>query len=296
MIYLIKSMTGYGMGEFSNEHYKFKVEIKSVNHRYSDITVKLPRHINYLEEIIKRNVKEKISRGKVDVYINLEYINESAVDVKIDVPLAKSYKEALTNLLVELNMDDSIRLHNILGIPDVVRTERKEIDQDMIWEILSKALFSALDNIMIMKEAEGRALKTDILNKVDNIEGFVNKIEERAPFVVLDYKLKLKERIKNLLEDNIVLDEDRFSNEVAFFADKSSIDEEIVRIYSHIKQFRSIMEEDDSVGRKLDFLIQEFNRETNTIGSKANDITISKYVVELKAELEKIREQIQNIE
>ena len=295
MIYLIKSMTGYGMGEFSNEHYKFKVEIKSVNHRYSDITVKLPRHINYLEEIIKRNVKEKISRGKVDVYINIEYINESAVNVKIDVPLAKSYKEALTNLLAELNMDDSIRLHNILGIQDVVRTERKELDQDMVWEILSKALFLALDNIMIMKETEGRALKTDMLNKIDNIEGLVNKIEERAPFVVLDYKLKFKERIKNLLEDNIALDEDRLSNEVAFFADKSSIDEEIVRLYSHIKQFRSILDE-DCVGRKLDFLIQEFNRETNTIGSKANDITISKYVVELKAEIEKIREQIQNIE
>lgn len=296
MIYLIKSMTGYGMGEYSNEHYKFKVEIKSVNHRYSDITVKLPRHINYLEETIKRNVKDKISRGKVDVYINLEYINESAVDVKIDVPLAKSYKLALTNLLAELNMDDSIRIHNILGIQDVVRTERKELDQDMVWEILSKALFSALDNIMIMKEAEGNALKSDILSKVGNIEVFVNKIEERAPSVILDYKAKLKERIKNLLDDNVVLDEDRFSNEVAFFADKSSIDEEIVRIYSHINQFRSIMEEDDSVGRKLDFLIQEFNRETNTIGSKANDITISKYVVELKAELEKIREQIQNIE
>lgn len=295
MIYLIKSMTGYGAGEFSNEHYKFKVEIKSVNHRYSDITVKLPRHINYLEEIIKRNVKEKISRGKVDVYISIEYINESAVDVKIDVPLAKSYKEALTDLLIELNMDDSIRLHNILGMPDVVRTERKELDQDMVWEILSKALFLALDNIMIMKEAEGKALKADILNKIDNIEGLVNKIEARAPFVVLDYKLKFKERIKNLLEDNIALDEDRLSNEVAFFADKSSIDEELVRLYSHIKQFRSIMEE-DCVGRKLDFLIQEFNRETNTIGSKANDITISKYVVELKAELEKIREQIQNIE
>lgn len=293
---MIKSMTGYGMGEFSNEHYKFKVEIKSVNHRYSDITVKLPRHINYLEESIKRNIRDKISRGKVDVYINLEYINESAVDVKIDVPLAKSYKEALSNLLVELNMDDNIRLHNILGIPDVVRTERKELDKDLVWEILSKALFSALDNIMIMKEMEGKALKTDILSKIDNIEGFVNKIGERAPSVVLDYKLKLKERIKTLLEDNVVLDEDRFSNEVAFFADKSSIDEEIVRIYSHIKQFRSILEEDDSVGRKLDFLIQEFNRETNTIGSKANDITISKYVVELKAELEKIREQIQNIE
>lgn len=293
---MIKSMTGYGMGEFSNEHYKFKVEIKSVNHRYSDITVKLPRHINYLEESIKRNIRDKISRGKVDVYINLEYINESAVDVKIDVPLAKSYKKALSNLLVELNMDDNIRLHNILGIPDVVRTERKELDKDLVWGILSKALFSALDNIMIMKEMEGKALKTDILSKIDNIEGFVNKIEERAPSVVLDYKLKLKERIKTLLEDNVVLDEDRFSNEVAFFADKSSIDEEIVRIYSHIKQFRSILEEDDSVGRKLDFLIQEFNRETNTIGSKANDITISKYVVELKAELEKIREQIQNIE
>nr|WP_262430098.1 YicC/YloC family endoribonuclease [Paratissierella segnis] len=296
MIYLIKSMTGYGMGEFSNEHFKFKVEIKAVNHRYSDISVKLPRHINYLEEIIKKNIKGRISRGKVDVYINLEYINESAVDVKIDTPLAKSYKEALSNLLIELNMDENIRLNNILSIPDVVRTERKELDQDMVWEVLSKALNLALDNIMIMKETEGKALRMDMLNKIDNIEGFVQKIEDRAPVVVLDYKAKLKERIKNLLEDNVPIDEDRLSNEVAFFADKSSIDEEIVRLYSHIKQFRSILDEDDSVGRKVDFLIQEFNREINTIGSKANDIVISKYVVDLKSELEKIREQIQNIE
>lgn len=296
MIYLIKSMTGYGKGEFSNEHYKFKVEIKSVNHRYSDISVKLPRHINYLEEVIKKNIKGKISRGKVDVYINLEYINESCVDVKIDTSLAKSYKEALSSLLIELNMDDSIRLNNILSIPDVVRTERKELDQDMVWEILSKSLNLALNNIMIMKETEGESLKLDMLNKIDNIDEFVHKIEQRSPVVVVEYKMKLKERIKNLLEDNVPIDEDRFVNEVAFFADKSSIDEEIVRLYSHIKQFRNILDEDDSVGRKLDFLIQEFNREINTIGSKANDIIITKYVVDLKSELEKIREQIQNIE
>lgn len=293
---MIKSMTGYGRGEFSNELYKFKVELKAVNHRYNDILVKMPRHIGYLEESIKKIIKEKISRGKVDVYVNLEYINESAIDVKVDIPLAKSYKNALESLRSELGLNDDIRLNNILSISEVVRTERRELNEGMIWEILKGAVIMALDNIMSMREAEGQELKNDILLKLQNIESNVKEIEVRSPLVVLEYKEKLQERIRTLIDDRTVLDEDKLNNEVVFFADKSSIDEEIVRLASHIKQFREILNEEDSIGRKLDFLIQELNREINTIGSKANDIIISKYVVELKAELEKIREQIQNIE
>ncbi len=293
---LIKSMTGYGKGESSNDLYKFKVEIKAVNHRYNDIIIKMPRHISYLEETIKKIIKDKISRGKVDVYINLEYINESAVDVKVDIPLAKSYMKSLLDLTRELELDDNIRLNNILSISEVIRTERKELDEDLIWGVLKIALNDALDNILNMRLAEGLELKNDILVKLSNIEYLVNQIEQRSPYVVQDYKERLRERISSLLDDNIVLDEERLTNEVVFFADKSSIDEELVRLASHIKQFRSILDEDESIGRKLDFLIQEFNREINTIGSKANDITITKFVVDLKAELEKIREQIQNIE
>lgn len=293
---MIKSMTGYGRGEFANDQYKFKVELKAVNHRYNDILVKMPRHIGYLEESIKKMIKEKISRGKVDVYINLEYINESAIDVKVDIPLAKSYKLALEKLISELSLEDNVRLNNILSISEVVKTERKELDEDLIWNILKEAVTIALENITSMRVTEGMELKHDILGKLVNIETSVKAIIERSPNIVIEYKEKLRERINNLLDDNITLDEERLSNEIVFFADKSSIDEELVRLNSHIKQFRSILDEDESVGRKLDFLIQELNREINTIGSKANDIVITKYVVELKAELEKIREQIQNIE
>lgn len=293
---MIRSMTGYGRGEAASDLYKFKVEIKAVNHRYNDILIKMPRHIFYLEESIKKIIKEKISRGKVDVFINLEYINESAVDVKIDIPLAKSYKIALDNLKMELQLEDTIRLNNILSMSEVVRTERKELDEDSIWKLLREAVDLALSNIMTMRTDEGQELKKDLEIKINNVEDLALQIGERAPLVAIEYKEKLRDRINNLLEDNIELDEERLANEVAVFADKSSIDEELVRLGSHIKQFRNIIEKEDTVGRKLDFLIQEFNREINTIGSKANDITITNMVVDLKAELEKIREQVQNIE
>lgn len=293
---MIRSMTGYGRGEAQNELFKFKIELKAVNHRYNDIFVKMPRHISYLEEKIKKIIKEKIHRGKVDVYINLEYINESSIDVKVDIPLAKSYKLALEELVNELDLEDNIRLNNILGMPEVVSTERKELDEDQIWICLSNGLEIALENIIGMREQEGRELKSDIIDKLLYIEETADKIKERSPQVVLEYRDKLKERIKVLLEDNAVLDEERLSSEVAFFADRCSIDEEIVRLGSHIMQFRSILEENEPIGRKLDFLTQELNREINTIGSKANDITITGHVVNIKAEIEKIREQIQNIE
>lgn len=293
---LIKSMTGYGKGEYLNNLYRFKVEIKSVNHRYNDISIRMPRHIAHLEEEVRKIIKTKISRGKVDIYINLEYVNESAVDVKVDIPLAISYKDGLQRLLSELNIKDEIRLNNILNMPEVVKTERKEVDDDLIWECLEESVNLALNNIMEMKIKEGLELKKDIKIKLKSIEESLIQIEERSPLVVLEYKEKLQERITSILDEEVVLDESKLSNEVAYFADRSSVDEEIVRLKSHIKQFYSILDEDDSVGRKLDFLIQEFNREINTIGSKANDIDISKHVVELKAELEKIREQVQNIE
>ncbi|NLY47159.1 MAG: YicC family protein [Tissierella sp.] len=293
---MLKSMTGYGKGEYENELYRFIIEIKSVNHRYNDISVKMPRHISYLEDSIKKTIKEKINRGKVDVYINLEYVNDSAVDVKVDIPLALSYKNVLEELKIKLNIEDHIRLNNILGMNEVVKTERKNIDENLVADCLMKALSLAIDHITKMREQEGKELKKDMLNKLANIENFLQIIEDRSPSVVIEHRDKLRERIEELLDNSISIDEERLSSEVAIFADKSSIDEEIVRLKSHIKQFINILEEKDSVGRKLDFLIQEFNREINTIGSKANDIVISKNVVELKAELEKIREQVQNIE
>lgn len=296
MFKIIKSMTGYGRGESLQGLYRVKIEIKAVNHRYNDISVKMPRHINYLEDNIKKMIKSKINRGKVDLYLNLEYVDESAIEVKVDIPLAKSYKIALEGLIEELDIDDSIRLNNLLNIPEVIKTERKELDEDLVWECIREAVEIALENMMFMREQEGKELKVDIIYKLENIESSLFHIKERAPFVVIEYKEKLKDRIKELVDNNISLDEEKINSEVAFFADKSSIDEEIVRLNSHIKQFYSILEESEPIGRKLDFLIQELNREINTIGSKANDVIISKFIVELKSELEKIREQIQNIE
>lgn len=290
------SMTGYGKGEDENELYRFKTEIKSVNHRYNDISVKLPRQISYLEEDIKKKAKEKLLRGKIDIYINLEYLGESQTDIQIDKQLAKSYYNMLAELKENLDLEDEISLNNILNIPDIVKTKKREIDEENIWETLNNALNLALENIINMRKIEGVELKNDILSKVDMIEQYIDIIEERSPEVVIEYKVKLNERINELLDNDTVLDKERLSTEVAFFADKASIDEEIVRLKSHIKQLKLILEEDESIGRKLDFLIQEFNREINTIGSKSSDIIITSHVVNLKSEIEKIREQIQNIE
>ena len=293
---MVKSMTGFGRGEYSNELYNLKVEIKAVNHRYNDITIKMPRHISYLEEKIKKIIKTEVHRGKIDVYINLEYIHESAIEIKVDVPLARSYKSALEELSRELNLTESVRLYNVLGLSDIIKTERKELDEDIIWFSLREALNIAINDIMGMKSVEGEELKEDILLKLNTIEGIILDIEERSPLVVLEYKDRLTERIRELLDKDISIDEDRITSEVVMFADKCSIDEEIVRLKSHIKQFISILNEKKSIGKKLDFLIQEINREINTIGSKANDVLISQRVVEVKAELEKIREQVQNVE
>ena len=290
------SMTGYGKGEYENELYKFKVEIKSVNHRYMDISIKTPRQISYLEEIIKKRIKEQLFRGKVDVYIYLEYLGESQIDITVDNELARSYYNALEGLIEILNLNDNISLNNMLNIPDIVKTKKREIDEDSIWKVLNDALNISLRNISHMRAKEGEELKKDILIKLDSINEYVKVIEDRSPEVVIEYKRKLNDRINELVDNNTILDKERLNNEVAFFADKASIDEEIVRLKSHIKQLKVILEEDDSIGRKLDFLIQEFNREINTIGSKSSDVLITRYVVELKSEVEKIREQVQNIE
>ncbi len=293
---MIKSMTGFGRGEFSNDLYNFKVEIKAVNHRYSDISVKMPKHISYLEEKIKKILKKEINRGKVDVYINLEYIQESSIDIKVDIDLAKSYKEALEILSNELDLEGDIRINNILSMSDIIKTERKELDEDAIWICLKAALEIALKDIISMKKSEGQELKNDMVSHLDKIDKFLIEIEERSPLVVMEYREKLKERLSDLLDNNTELDEDRINSEIVYFADKSNINEEIIRLKSHLKQFISILAEDNPVGRKLDFLVQEMNREINTIGSKASDMIICQNVVEVKSEIEQIREQIQNVE
>ena len=293
---MIKSMTGYGKGEAENELFRLKIELKSVNHRYLDINIKSPRYLIYLEERIKKFIKGDLSRGKIDVFINLDFINQSSIDVKVDLPLASNFKKELDSLIIELGIDDKVRLSNILQISDIIKTEKKDLDEDLTWETLQNALSVALANITQMREYEGKQLKSDILLKLEEIELITNKIELRAPLVVEEYRIKLNERIKNLMDDSNFVDYDRLALEVAIISDKSSIDEEIIRLRSHINQFREILNQTSAVGRKLDFLIQEFNREINTIGSKSSDSDIINAVVDLKSEVEKIREQIQNIE
>lgn len=293
---MLKSMTGYGKGEASNSGFRIKAELKSVNHRYLDITVKLPRYLVYLEESIKKLIKEKLGRGKVDVFINLDFESISSLEVKVDIPLAMSFKNALSDLKDQLQIEDNIRLGNILSIPDVIKTEKRDLDEASVWETLRSAVDSALSQLVVMRESEGQQLKLDMLEKLRTIEDITSEVKIRSPLVVEEYKRKLNERIASLLEEPTMIDQDRLAMEVAIYADKSSIDEELTRMNSHIAQFRSIIEEDGAVGRKLDFLIQEFNREVNTIGSKSSDSIIVNKVVELKSEIEKIREQVQNIE
>lgn len=293
---MIKSMTGFGRGESTDGMYNFSVEIKTVNHRYNDIIIKMPKHISYLEEKVKKYIRQKIIRGRIEVYINLEYIDETAMDVNINIPLAKTYKSALEKLMEELNIEDDIKLSHLMALPEVVKAERKDLDEDIIWNCLSKALEMALDSVINMRCEEGIALRKDMETQIQKMDAMIGEIEKKAPLVVEEYRDRLRERIKELIGENYELDENRLNYEVAIFADKSDINEEIVRFKSHIKQFLLSLDAKEPIGRKLDFIVQEMNREINTIGSKANDITITNYVVDIKGELEKTREQIQNVE
>jgi len=293
---MIKSMTGFGRGENSDGFHNFTVEIKTLNHRYNDIIVKMPKHISYFEESVKKIIKEKINRGRVEVFISLEYVNQSIIDIKVDMPLAKSYKQAIESIAGGLNINEQVSLDQIVRIPDVIKAEKKEEDEEQIWICLKGALEEAIDKMMVMRSEEGKELAKDITMKSANITEMVKEIEKRAPLVVLEYKEKLKARVEELLEEEYKIDDSKLANEVAFFADKSNINEEIVRLYSHINQIISSLQMEEPVGRKLDFLVQEMNREINTIGSKASDLEITKLVVDVKSEIEKIREQIQNVE
>lgn len=292
---MIRSMTGYGRCENEAEGRKFSVEIKSVNHRYNDISIRLPKSMNYLEDRTRKTLMKKIMRGKTDVYISFESFSEDDVNIKINEPLAKAYCEKLNFLRETYNLTGNDTLDLVAKFPDVITVEKVQEDEDTIWNTLLPALEGALDNFIAMRETEGEALKTDILIKADIIEGLVEQVRERAPIVAEDYRERLNARLQELLADTAI-DEQRILTEVTVFADRACIDEEITRLTSHISQLRSIFEKEDPIGRKLDFLIQEMNREANTIASKSNDIKITQLTIELKSEIEKIREQIQNIE
>lgn len=292
---MIRSMTGYGKGENEKDGRKFTVEIKSVNHRYNDISIKLPRFMISMEDKIKKNISQKIFRGKTDVFINFETEAQDDVQVKLNEPLARSYVEKLNELKEMFGLETPNALDLVAKFPDILSTEKVEEEGDVIWEALEPALNEAVENFIHMRETEGETLKKDILLKNQKIKEITDKIKERAPFVVDEYKEKLNARLADLMDKNVI-DEQRIAAEITIYSDRCCIDEELTRMYSHIKQLESILESDGSIGRKLDFLVQEMNREANTTASKSSDITITNAAIELKTEIEKIREQIQNLE
>ena len=292
---MIKSMTGFGRGEKRENGKEFTVEIKAVNHRYCDIYIKMPRQISFLEDRVRDVISKGISRGKLDVFITYENYGENSKKVVCDEALAKAYVDALWKMKERFGLAEDVSVSLVSRFPDVLRVEEEEEDAEELWTLLHDAIRDALNALIEMREKEGQELKKNVLEKADYIEKVLKNIEKCAPLVVSDYKKRLENRIKELL-DQQTIDESRIAMEVAIFADRCSIDEELVRLGSHIRQLRETLEMEIPVGRKLDFLLQEMNREINTIGSKASDLEITKYVVEIKSELEKIREQIQNIE
>ncbi len=292
---MIKSMTGFGRGENAHNGKEFTVEIKTVNHRYSDIFVKMPRQISFLEEKVRELVGKSISRGKTDVFITYSNYSDDSRFVTFDEQLAKAYISAVEALRDKFGLTDDISVSLISKYPEVLRVEQAQDDEEQLWSLLKVAVENAVESLIKMRVTEGEGLKNVLLERADIIESAIAEIAERAPEVPKEYKTKLSDRIKELLDQQAV-DENRLAMEVALFADRCSIDEELVRLSSHFSQLRQILSMDQPIGRKLDFLVQEMNREINTIGSKANDLVITKLVVDVKSEIEKIREQIQNIE
>lgn len=293
----MKSMTGYGRGECTLYNRKFVVEIKAVNHRYNDVTVKMPRTMLTYEDKIKKAIGAKVFRGKIDVYVNFESFSSDDVAITINKALADSYIDVLNKLKDKYSINDNISLDLVAKFPDLISVDKNITNEkvdDEISECLFNAVNEAVDNFVAMREKEGEALQNNIFEKLDAINILVDKIETRAPLVAKEYRQKLEEKLKEYVGGDI--DEARILTEVLIFADKACIDEEITRLHSHINQMSSILNETAPVGRKLDFLIQEMNREVNTIGSKSNDIEITGAIVDAKSEIEKIREQIQNIE
>jgi len=292
---MIRSMTGYGQGKLISDDRKFTVEIRSVNHRYNDINVRLPRTLNYLEDKIRTFIKERVSRGKIDVFVSFETTSKDDFEVYLNENLLDAYLEQLNIIKNKSTVIDDISVSLLARFPEVIIVNKKEDDKDILWQLLEEALKEAFNDFLAMREKEGENLKEDLLAKLKVCENYLAKIKERSPNLAEEYKNKLEKRLQELLPDHSI-DENRLAMEIAIFADHCSIDEEIVRLESHINQFRNILNHEEIVGRKLDFLVQEMNREVNTIGSKANDLQISQNVIELKSEIEKIREQIQNLE
>ena len=292
---MIKSMTGFGSAKGVVEGIEITVELKSVNNRYLDTSVRLPRNLLFAEEAIKAAVQSHISRGKVDVFVTVNSSGADDVAVCINEPLLKGYVEALNRISEEYSVPADLNALALSRFPDVLSVEKKELDSEKLTEGIRDIAETALCDFDAMRTREGEKLRADVLSKLDTIAALVSGVEEKAPQTVADYRLRLTQKMTEVLE-TAGIEESRILTEAAVFADKVAVDEETVRLRSHVSQLRDMLLSDEPMGRKMDFLIQEVNRESNTIGSKCNDVAIARDVVALKAEVEKIREQVQNIE
>lgn len=292
---MIKSMTGFGRCEMTEGSRKFTVEMKSVNHRYLDASIKMPKKLNFFEASIRNLLKEYIQRGKVDVFITYEDYSENNVCIKYNRDIAREYFEYLKQMAEDFQLDNDVRVSSLSRYPEVFVMEEQTIDEEQLWKLLEKTIRGAAEGFVETRIKEGKNLTSDLIGKLDGMLEHVAFIEEHSPKIIADYKAKLMEKVQELLEDTKV-DENRLAMEVTIFADKVCVDEELVRLRSHVEATKEALLSGECIGRKLDFIAQEMNREANTILSKTNDLEISNRGIELKTDIEKIREQIQNIE
>jgi len=288
-------MTGFGQGEAASDRYSARIELRSVNHRYLDMFLRVPKQYSQLEEVLRRVIAERVSRGRIEAAVSVEEFAQKERNVRLNAPLLQGYLRALEGIREILGSDEKITLSQILALPGVLEVEEPEADWEDLQKVLGEAAAQALDDLERMRAAEGARLFSDLQEKIVHLEELQSAVAQVAPQVVEDYRARLSERLRDLLHGT-TLTEERFLAEVALFADRCSIDEELVRLGSHTQQLKELLHSTQPVGRKLDFLIQEMNREVNTIGSKSSSVQVAGLVVELKSELEKVREQVQNIE
>ncbi len=293
---MIKSMTGFGRCEVSEGERKFTVEMKGVNHRYLDVNIRMPKKLNFFETAIRNLLKQSIQRGKVDIFITYEDLSENQVSLKYNEKLAGEYLDYFSQMEESFSLDNDIRVSTLLRCPEVLTMEEQAVDDEELWNGLKKALEGATSQFVESRTLEGEHLRDDIIKKLDGMLDLVGYIEERAPKIIAQYREKLENKVRELLSDTQI-EEGRIAAEVVIFADKICTDEEVVRLRSHVVHMKETLKsEENGIGRKLDFIAQEMNREANTILSKANDLEVSNVGIDLKTEIEKVREQIQNIE
>lgn len=296
MVYvMLKSMTGFGRYEKVTEQYKISVEMKAVNHRYLDLSIKMPKKFNAFESALRNLLKEEVQRGKVDVYITYEDYSAESADLKYNAALAAEYMEVFRTMSQQFGIANDVTVSTLARCPEVLTMAAAEADEEELWKIVSEALTGARDRFVASREAEGEQLRVDLLSKLDHMSVWVEEIEERFPAVLTEYRARLEEKVRELLQDSS-LEEGRILQEVAVYSDRICVDEEMVRLKSHINTMKEELTRGGAVGRKLDFLAQEMNREANTTLSKSGDLRLSDTAIALKTEIEKIREQVQNIE